>query len=343
MKAYRLLRTAAPFALAALSGLAFAAATDEKWEITTRMEMPGFQMPATTNVSCLPKNGAYQPDSGDKKTNCQMTDLKTSGNKITWKVRCTGKDEMTGIGEQTQSAGAMNGTIKITSRDMTMTQSWSGKLVGSCDAGAERAKIEGEVKASFKEYCDTTVESAWKTGGYEPKMPDALGPKGQCPGAKAAICAKATPYAGSYEGYGAYRNSKGWVAAACGIKLDAVRKTLCGSAGGEGNYGFLGHHCPAEAKALADKNCQGFGRGYTADAAHPNASMCRALRSASGKGGSAVDSDDGATAKAGQGGRAGAKIESSRDQTPQETPAPADDTATQAIDAAKKLKGLFGF
>lgn len=116
--------------------MAQAAATDEKWEMTTRMDMPGFQMPPTTTTVCIPKDGAYQPDR-DKRSNCQVSDLKVAGNKVSWKVRCTGKDEMTGVGEQTRTASTMSGTIRITAQGTTMNQSYTGKLLGNCDAKAE--------------------------------------------------------------------------------------------------------------------------------------------------------------------------------------------------------------
>jgi hypothetical protein len=69
----------------------------------------------------------------------------------------------------------------------------------------------------------------------------------------------------------------GWVPGACGIDLEANRAGLCQKAQAEKQYNFLNQSCPAEAKALFARNCQGFGRGYTADAAHPNAALCRSL------------------------------------------------------------------
>ena len=90
-----------------------AAGDDESWEISTKMDMPGMAMPAVTHVSCLPKGGAYKPDSGPKDKSCQMTDVKVSGNTTSWKMQCSGKEPMTGSGEMTRTADTMKGTMKI--------------------------------------------------------------------------------------------------------------------------------------------------------------------------------------------------------------------------------------
>jgi hypothetical protein len=126
---------------------AMAAGSDEQWEITTKMEMPGMAMPGTTMSTCLTKGTGY---SGKPDKHCQVTDLQTSGNRTTWKMHCSGKDEMSGSGETTRTATTMNGTMHITSQGMQMTQTFSGKLVGSCDAAAERAKLDSRIEAAQK-------------------------------------------------------------------------------------------------------------------------------------------------------------------------------------------------
>ena len=75
------------------------AAPGEYWEVTNKMEMPGmpFAMPATTQKVCISKGSESNPEktSGDK--SCKMTDVKTVGNKTTWKARCDRDGEiMTG-------------------------------------------------------------------------------------------------------------------------------------------------------------------------------------------------------------------------------------------------------
>jgi Protein of unknown function (DUF3617) len=71
---------------------AFAAGSDELWEMTTKMDMPGMAMPAMMQTSCLSKGGAYQPQKSPQQKNCEMTDVKVSGNTTKWKMHCSGSD-----------------------------------------------------------------------------------------------------------------------------------------------------------------------------------------------------------------------------------------------------------
>jgi hypothetical protein len=325
-----------------------AVAADEKWEMTTKMDMPGMPIPAQTNVVCIPKDGAYQAGSEDKNTHCQTYDVKTMGSRMTWKMRCTGKEEMTGAGDQTRTATSMSGTMTMTTHGETMTSSYTGKLLGSCDAAAERGKQEAALAKmqadSNKQMCDGFIESSWQNGGREASTGDLF--RKDCAGAKADLCAKATPYVATYKGYSAYAKSHGWVATTCGINLDKQRATLCAKAGGERKFDFIGHYCPADAKALADKNCKGFGRDYTADSENPNRDMCKALRG----GGNDSDSSDNASSDDDQGQsgnddhpRRNARNKSAPSDKPADAASTAGDTAAKALDAAKKLKGMFGF
>jgi len=116
------------------SASAMAAGSDELWEMTTKMSMRGMDMPAMTHNSCLPKGGAYKPEKSRQQENCEMTDIKVSGNKTTWKMHCSGKDAMDGSGEVIRSADKMNGTMKLSMKNGEMTQVISGKRIGSCQA-----------------------------------------------------------------------------------------------------------------------------------------------------------------------------------------------------------------
>ena len=119
---------------AVISTFAQAAGSDELWEMQTKMDMPGMAMPAMKHTVCLPKGGMYKPEPGPQEKKCEMKNLKVSGNKTSWTVRCTGKEEMEAHGEVTRTADTMNGTLKMAMKDMQMTQVISGKRVGSCEA-----------------------------------------------------------------------------------------------------------------------------------------------------------------------------------------------------------------
>ena len=112
----------------------WAAGSDELWEMTTRMDMPGMVMPAMTETVCLPKGGSYKPGKVPHQKNCEMSDLKVTGNKTSWKMHCSGRDAMDGSGEVTRTANTMKGTMKLSSKEIQMTQDISGKRVGTCQA-----------------------------------------------------------------------------------------------------------------------------------------------------------------------------------------------------------------
>ncbi len=113
---------------------AWAAGSDELWEMTTSMDMPGMAMPAVVHRVCTPKNEAYKPEKGPDEKNCEMTDIRFSGNTTKWKMHCTGRDAMDGSGEMTRSADTMKGTMKMSMQNMQLTQHISGKRVGACQA-----------------------------------------------------------------------------------------------------------------------------------------------------------------------------------------------------------------
>ena len=321
---------------------ALAAGDDESWEMSVKMDMPGMAMPPVKHISCLPKGGAYKPDSGPKDKNCQMTDVKVSGNTTSWKMQCSGKEPMTGSGEMTRTADTMNGTMKMNMQGMQMTQVMSGKRVGNCDAAGEKKKVDDKVAAIIGDSCKMQVDMAVKTGGYETRTPEAFSKKELCLASKPDLCEKARAFITGYDQYAVYAKSKGWVVAECGIDLDAKRAPLCKSAVAEKKNPFIRDYCPAEAKAFRDdyaKNCQGFGRGYTADAAHPNAKHCSALRFWAG---GAAQSSEADASSAGRAASA-AQASGSRQSTTKDAEKKDADPAASAVrDGVSKLKGLFG-
>jgi uncharacterized protein DUF3617 len=134
-------------AAAAVSATVFAQARrDGKWEVTMEMDMPGMPMkiPPMTHTQCVTKQQAEANDvqkmfpqgrggrGGDQ--NCTYTDQKIEGNKVSWKMACTGPQPMTGSGEMTFADNAYTGVITM---DMagrgSMNMKYTGKRVGDCD------------------------------------------------------------------------------------------------------------------------------------------------------------------------------------------------------------------
>ncbi|MEO7782911.1 MAG: DUF3617 family protein [Candidatus Nitrotoga sp.] len=139
-----------------LSAAAYAA-PGEYWEVSSKMEIPGmpFAMPANATKVCITKGGESDPrkTSGDK--SCQMSDIKTVGNKVSWKARCDHNGEvMTGIGEQTATPNSFAGKMQLSGKsegeDVSMNMAFSGKRIGgACDSEEMLNKAKAQV-------CDTS-------------------------------------------------------------------------------------------------------------------------------------------------------------------------------------------
>ncbi|MDO8990406.1 MAG: DUF3617 family protein [Sideroxyarcus sp.] len=307
--------------LTGLLGAAAHAAPGEYWEITNKMEMPGmpFAMPATTQKVCIAKGGENNPEktSGDK--NCKMTDVKTVGNKTTWKARCDHDGEvMTGTGEQTTTPGGYQGKIQFAGREMNMTMAFSGKRVGgSCDSEEQVKKIKEQV-------CDTSRYHS--TADWIGSATLILQPGSACGEQRQQLCdmvRKDAPRdAQAYSALQQHEQHKlGGVSIVKDCKLDmaATTKSVCKTLN-DHNYSQLSAHCPAEAKKFREnarrRECEG--RSYTAETRAADLKKCLSGKS---------DSED----------------EDNSSETPAPRKSSGSNPADDALEAAKKLRGKFGF
>jgi hypothetical protein len=117
--------------------VSIAAATMQEglWEITTQMEMPGMpmKMPPSVMKHCYTKNDVSDQKkiiSRDK--NCTVTDMKTSANKVTWKMKCTGENAATMTGETVFGSDSYSSVMKMNSQGQNMTMKVKGKRLGNC-------------------------------------------------------------------------------------------------------------------------------------------------------------------------------------------------------------------
>lgn len=121
---------------------------DGNWEVTVEMSMPGMPagmaMPPMKVTQCVtpqdaqdpqklvPRQGQQSSDMG----NCTVSDYKTEGNKISWKMACTGKQKMTGTAEYVYGADSYQGTMLMNmeggNMPGAMTMKYSGKRLGDC-------------------------------------------------------------------------------------------------------------------------------------------------------------------------------------------------------------------
>ena len=125
-------------ALAAFCLPAAAQGTDEQWEITMKMEMPGMPMAMPPQVSkvCVAKGANDENFVPRQQGECKTVDSKRVGSKYMFKMVCDGKNKMTANGEITFKDGAydvrmaMAGTME--GQPMNMNQTYTGRRVGTC-------------------------------------------------------------------------------------------------------------------------------------------------------------------------------------------------------------------
>ncbi len=107
------------------------------WEIVTTVNMPGmpYKVPPTKVTHCYTKeelkdNSKVVPQ---QEGDCKVTDMKYSGNRMTWKMICTGENKSKGEGEITyKGATAYEGSMKMQTQGMTMTTKYKAKRIGVC-------------------------------------------------------------------------------------------------------------------------------------------------------------------------------------------------------------------
>lgn len=253
--------------------LAFAAGTDDLLEMTTKIEMPGMNMPAQTAQVCVPKGKANEsmvPQDSD----CKMTESKRSGNKSTFKMVCTKPEPMTGTGEfvtdgPNASHGKMHMSGKVDGQTMDMTTTYSSKRIGSCtyEDQAKKAKDQMDVAnaAACRERMDT-MEWQLFIGDHAIEF---------CKPYRKEFCGRVSKLSNKMrnpENYDA--KNKNWkeAAEACGQNTAAVMKEACGRAGNSQNWEFVAENCEAEAKKISQEQCEG--RDYTTRMSSAYAPIC---------------------------------------------------------------------
>lgn len=114
--------------------------TPGKWEVTTTTEMVGVpgmagMVPPVTHTQCLEK-GEFVPQSEQSSKECKISDIKMSGDSVSWKMTCSGKSgEMEGTGTVTYKGDTMTGTMNMVLKGagMQIKNTISGKRIGACD------------------------------------------------------------------------------------------------------------------------------------------------------------------------------------------------------------------
>ena len=272
--------------LAALCCTATAVAaqgSDELWEITMKMEVPGMPAMAQTSQVCKVKGDRDPSKTGDK-DDCKVVDSKQSGNRSTWKAVCTKPDAMTMLGDVTYSGDRYQGTIKVTGGDMDMTQNISGKKIGNCtyqDPGKKiaqaQAQSQAQSQAMIDKECDKHIEDLQPTmiAGGAGIPPEAM----ICKHRKADFCRRASKVAQQMRDPAAFadgdRKYPHWRDAmqACGTDPATVSGPVCKVAVNKKDWYFVSENCPVEGRVIAQQNCTGM--DYTAVMGSPYRSICQ--------------------------------------------------------------------
>ena len=120
-----------------MTQFAYAQGSDDQYDITVKMEMPGMAMPPMSQRMCV-KKGASDQDFIPRQENCRVSDTTRTGSRLTFKMACTGNNPMTGTGDFTFVANGYNGQIrmkgKMEGQDMAITQTIDARRVGGCTA-----------------------------------------------------------------------------------------------------------------------------------------------------------------------------------------------------------------
>ncbi len=106
------------------------------WEVTTQIEMAAMpvKMPPIKATQCVTPAQLKDPAGAlpSAAPNCKVSDYKTTGNTVSWKMACSAPQNMTGSGEMTFVGDTYNGTIKATTTQGEMTIKTAGKRLGDC-------------------------------------------------------------------------------------------------------------------------------------------------------------------------------------------------------------------
>jgi hypothetical protein len=246
------------------------------WDITTEMTIRGPNVPAQvkpqteTHRECIPKK---LPDRPPSSPDCQISDFKRSGGRMTFRSRCA--QGITGEADLVWTADTYAGTMIMRGQGMENRITMKGKKVGGdCDA-SEDLRREAEERAAAaedaqdggqKQLCNAAAQS----GDLEAFLPPE-------PGAPAA-CMDATRFCAALEtreGLTQLRQSGREDAAQqagklCRKDVSAIERRLCAAVGREPEKKLLADEelseflfaaCPDLSRTLAKRACAG--RSYT--------------------------------------------------------------------------------
>lgn len=249
----------------------------EKWQVTASVEAMGMKMPGQTSTVCT--THAHDAPPIEKRDNCETYDVQRSGNTMSFKMRCTGREAMEGSGSITFSGDSYHGAMQASAGGHSMNMTWDGTKLGACDGSEANVRAEKLGKQVQQQVAVQTQQTCAASAreGASPYM-FMPGPTGICKddaASKQLYCrnfqsyrnfdqaAKAEAGGGMPPGMGKPLTDS---ATLCNVPVEQVRKNLCGSAVNDHQLEFLSAHCPAEKAAIVQRECAGRSYSTVADA-----------------------------------------------------------------------------
>lgn len=262
------------------------AVTGESWEIATKAEVVGmsYAIPDATTTVCLQKGAEKNPKMlVQQNDNCEITDVKSSGNKVSWKMSCNRNgDELTGSGEVKYKGDSFDGVTRLSGtsngENVNLTANFKGKKKGTpCDPTAPVMTSAGmenmnEIMGMAKSHMASAMSEQCEVSNY--RAVDLISPKFF--GTNAA-CAGKEKFACKVINKEVVRDTAVFVKLAkhddtselsiakiCETNMASVTKKMCATVDGS-NYKELEDYCPAEAKAFQSERSKPGGSGASGE------------------------------------------------------------------------------
>ena len=105
------------------------------WELNTTMEMPGMpmKMPPTQVKHCFTKEDVKdQKKTISTSKDCTVTEFKESGNKVSWKMKCTGQSAGESSGVTVFNGDSYETTMKMQAQGQAMDMNVKARRLGNC-------------------------------------------------------------------------------------------------------------------------------------------------------------------------------------------------------------------
>lgn len=103
------------------------------WEITVNTQMQGMNIPPSTTTQCLTEEDIV-PAGNQPGQECEVIDMKVSGNTVTWIMRCSGQGgDVESTGRIEYQGDSFQGSMTtIIGEGMSVESIMTGKRLGDC-------------------------------------------------------------------------------------------------------------------------------------------------------------------------------------------------------------------